>query len=72
MSLTDLMSGADLALYPEIAMWIFLVTYFAVAARIFWRRRPDDFISAAALPLSDGCSIDQTTPITPSARRAQS
>ena len=71
MSLTDLMSGANLALYPQIAMWIFLIAYAAVAIRIFWRRRPDDFGAPASLPLSDGSVMQQTSPTNP-ARRAQS
>lgn len=72
MSLTDLMSGANLALYPQIAMWIFLIAYAAVAMRTFWRRRPDDFHAAAGLPLDDGAAPVSLNPTTLSARRAQS
>ncbi len=54
MSLTDLMSGADLAFYPQVAMVIFVVVFLAMTARILGRRRPGELARWASLPLEDG------------------
>lgn len=53
MSLTDLMSGVNLTIFPEIALGIFLVVFLAVALRVYGRGRPDRFDHLAALPLQD-------------------
>ena len=55
MSLTDIMSGSSLAVYPQIALIIFLSVFVTVAARTFLsRRRRDAWERAATLPLDEG------------------
>ena len=52
MSLTDLMSGMNLSLYPQIALVIFLAVFFAVAVRV-WRMPKDNADELARLPIDD-------------------
>ena len=57
MSLTDIMSGSNLAIYPQIALVIFLCVFATVAARVFLtRRRRDEYARAAMLPLDNHTS----------------
>lgn len=67
MSMSDLMSrlgggagGHDLAFYPQVAMVIFLIVFFAVSMRV-WRKgrgtggtHRGEYTRAASLPLDDG------------------
>ncbi len=53
MSLTDLMSGADLWVYPTIALVIFLTIFVGVVARVLSRRARGEMERAARLPLED-------------------
>ncbi len=59
MRLSDLMSGADLVFYPLVAMFLFLIAFLAVTARLFVRpKNAGDNITheldhAANLPLAD-------------------
>lgn len=53
MSLTDLMSGMNLAAYPQIALVLFLAVFASVIVRIYGRRRPAHFDRLAAIPLDD-------------------
>lgn len=53
MSLTDVMSGAGLAVYAEIAMVIFLVIFVGVAANLMLRRDRAELIAASRMPLED-------------------
>ncbi len=53
MSLTDLMSGAGLSRYAEVALVIFFVTFIALAAWIYWPTHRRSFSEAARLPLDD-------------------
>ena len=66
MSLTDIMSSSNLAVYPQIALIIFLCVFVTGAARtILSRRCRDAWERAATLPL-DECRIarpvEQETP----------
>jgi hypothetical protein len=53
MRLTDIMSGADLSIYPQIGLLIFLAVFASIAARVYGRRRADDHERWAAMPLDD-------------------
>jgi hypothetical protein len=54
MSLTDIMSGSNLALYPQIALILFLCVFATIAARVFLsRRRRAEYSRAALLPLEE-------------------
>ncbi len=53
MSLTDLMSGAKLATYPEIALALFMAAFVAVAIRLLMARDKTEWKHASALPLAD-------------------
>ena len=52
MRLSDLMAGMDLAVYPTIALVIFLGVFWAVARRA-WRMPKPEQHHAATLPLRD-------------------
>ncbi len=72
MSMSDLMSrlgGHDLAVYPQIAVVIFLAVFVAIAVRVWWRGRGTpqkaEYARAAAMPLDD----DSTTAVRPSGAR---
>jgi cbb3-type cytochrome oxidase subunit 3 len=53
MRLSDHMSAAGLALYPTVALIIFLVVFVAVLWRVLSPRNRDEFRRAASLPLDD-------------------
>jgi cbb3-type cytochrome oxidase subunit 3 len=53
MRLSDIMSGANLAVFPEIGLVIFLLVFSAVTIRVFSRRRPEEFRRCAAIVLDD-------------------
>lgn len=53
MSLTDLMSGANLAIYPQIALVIFLVVFIAVAIMTFKKGSQPLWERARQMPLED-------------------
>ncbi len=52
MRLSDVMSGADLTLWPKLALGIFLVTFAAILVRE-WLRNRDEIRHASQLPLQD-------------------
>lgn len=51
MSLTDIMSHADLSLYPEVSLVIFLAVFAAVAFRVSKRDASED-AHDASIPLT--------------------
>jgi cbb3-type cytochrome oxidase subunit 3 len=53
MSLTDIMSGAGLSLYAEIALLLFLVAFCLIVWRTFSPSRKNEMERAAQLPLED-------------------
>jgi hypothetical protein len=61
MKLSDVMSHANLALYPEVALVIFLAVFALICARVFLFTPKRDFEAAAAIPLSGD---DPVTPRT--------
>lgn len=63
MSLTDLMSGADLDGYAQVSLILFLLAFVLVLWRVFSPRFRDTYRKAARMPLDD------ETPQTPRAGR---
>ena len=53
MKLSDIMSAADLTIYPRIALVLFLFAFLLVVVRIFWPGARAQFAHDAALPLDD-------------------
>lgn len=53
MSLTDLMSGAGLTLYPILALAIFLAVFAVITARTFAPARREQLRDAGRLPLHE-------------------
>lgn len=53
MKLSDIVSAADLTLYPQIALVLFLVAFAIVLARLLWPGRKDVWQRRARLPLDD-------------------
>jgi cbb3-type cytochrome oxidase subunit 3 len=53
MSLTDLMSGAGLSRYAEVALVLFLVAFVAAAVRLWTPGQRKALDEAARLPLED-------------------
>lgn len=53
MKLSDIMGYANLSIYAEVAMVIFLLVFFAVAIRLWLPSRQQALREAARLPLDD-------------------
>ncbi|HEY0971652.1 MAG TPA: CcoQ/FixQ family Cbb3-type cytochrome c oxidase assembly chaperone [Gemmatimonadales bacterium] len=53
MKLSDIMSAANLTLYPRIALVLFLFAFLLVVVRIYWPGARAQFAREAALPLDD-------------------
>lgn len=53
MRLSDIMSHMNLAIFPEMALVIFLIVFISVAIRVYTRKR-GTYEAVAALPLDDG------------------
>lgn len=53
MKLSDIMSAANLTLYPRIALVLFLLAFLLVVVRIYWPGARAQFAHAASLPLDD-------------------
>jgi hypothetical protein len=61
-SISDVVSGAGLAGYAEVALIIFFLVFVAIGLRVLLARN-SSFAREALLPLDDG----STEPVTPSA-----
>jgi hypothetical protein len=66
MSLTDLMSGAGLASYAQVALVLFLAAFLANAVRLWAPGRRAELDAAGRLPLDD--PNDRLLPAPPRAR----
>lgn len=53
MRMTDIVSNMDLAMFPQIALFIFLGVFAAVSVRAMRKRHTQEFAEAAQLPLQD-------------------
>jgi hypothetical protein len=53
MKLSDVMSAADLAIYAELGLVLFLAAFVAVAIRVLIPRKGDDYELCGQIPLSD-------------------
>jgi hypothetical protein len=53
MSLSELMSSMDLAVYPQVALVIFLAVFASVTWRIFTQRGREECRAMAVLPLEE-------------------
>lgn len=54
MRMSDVMSSLGLAIFPIVAMALFLLVFAGVIAYAMRRSEKDEFDRAAMLPLSDG------------------
>lgn len=57
MRLSDIMSGAGLSIYAEIALVIFFGAFIAIVIRTFMPSRRREMDEAARLPLDDGNTV---------------
>ncbi len=62
MRLTDIMSGAGLAFYAEVALALFLLAFAMVAATVVARRNQKTWENARWMPLSDDVTPPPTHP----------
>ncbi len=60
MRLSDIMSGMDLTVYPEIGLVIFLGVFAAIAARLYGRRRSDELERFASMALEPEAGPEQS------------
>jgi hypothetical protein len=58
MKLSDIMSGAGLSNYAEIALVIFLAVFVIMAIRTFAPSRSREMKEASMLPLDDGVYVN--------------
>lgn len=59
MRLSDIMSGMDLTVYPEIGLVIFLGVFAAIAARLYGRRRRAELERFASMALEPEAGPEQ-------------
>ena len=53
MKLSDVMAAADLVIYAEVGLVLFLGAFLAVAARVIWLDKSDSYEQIQSIPLSD-------------------
>jgi hypothetical protein len=53
MKLSDIMSAADLTIYPRVALILFLFAFLVVVVRLLLSGSPTTWAHDAALPLDD-------------------
>lgn len=58
MKLSDVMSAADLAIYAEIGLLIFLTAFMGVVVRLVFQKS-ESFDEAAAIPLDDDTPVHE-------------
>jgi hypothetical protein len=59
MSLVDLMSGANLTVYAEVALVIFMLVFVSVTAAVVGRKHHVLFERARRMPLDEGAESEQ-------------
>lgn len=65
MSLTDIVSAADLTIFPKIGLVLFLAAFIALMVRTFVRYGPARAGAAAAMPLEDDDAAAPSSDHTP-------
>ena len=53
MKLSDVMSAADLAIYAEVGLVLFLAAFVGVVVRVLWPGHDDDFDQALMIPFTE-------------------
>lgn len=53
MKLSDVMSAADLAIYAEVGLVLFMLVFVAVAVRVLLPSKDRDYERAGQIPFSD-------------------
>lgn len=53
MKLSDVMSAADLAIYAEVGLVLFLAAFLGVVVRVVFFAKEDSYDEAAMIPLLD-------------------
>lgn len=53
MKLSDIMSAADLAIYAEVGLVLFLAAFLGVVVRVLWPGRDDHYEKALMIPFTD-------------------
>lgn len=61
MRLSDIMSNMGLALYPQLALILFLVVFTLICARVFLFSSRREMDQAARIPLQDGVTTPRAT-----------
>lgn len=62
MKLSDIMSYAQLSVYTEVALLLFLGVFLAITIRTFMPSRTKELEAAARLPLEDDVVLTPRTP----------
>lgn len=62
MKLSDIMSYAQLSVYTEVALVLFLGVFLAITIRTFMPSRTKELEAAARLPLEDDVVLTPRTP----------
>lgn len=57
MKLSDIMSAADLAIYAEVGLVLFLLAFMGVVVHVMWPGRQEGHNEAVMIPLSDDPSF---------------
>lgn len=53
MKLSDIMSAADLAIYAEVGLVLFLVAFVGVVVRVFWPSLDENYDDALMIPFTE-------------------
>lgn len=53
MKLSDIMSAADLAIYAEVGLVLFLAAFLGVVVRVLWPGRAEHYEKALMIPFTD-------------------
>lgn len=64
MSLTDVMSAANLDMYAQVALVAFMIAFAIITWRTFSRRNRDTYARAERMPLDDEHPQTPRTPLT--------
>lgn len=74
MKLSDVMGAADLAIYAEVGLVLFLAAFIGVVVRVLWPGHDDNYEQALMIPFTEKParpSEQQEPPFFPRAQAAQ-